>query len=198
MPEAVPEVAENTNSTDVSVTVSELAARLDVTLPRLQRVLKREPFAALLQKQARATRTGTRTVTCVSVSVIPALQEALREGNNEHKREHLRPLPLVSPTDEQTRAYLEMLTRQADARIAEQAQTIADLRRDKDELRLERERLQCEVLALTFQVQEFRSIGAKQNSPQEATGETNETVSAGVSVVPTQKRRWWWQRRESE
>jgi len=104
----------------------------------------------------------------------------------------------VSPTDEQTRAYLEMLTRQADARIAEQAQTIADLRRDKDELRLERERLQCEVLALTFQVQEFRSIGAKQNSPQEATGETNETVSAGVSVVPTQKRRWWWQRRESE
>ena len=68
-----------------SVTISKAAETLGVTLPRLARLLKRPEFAASVSKGERQTRTGTRTVTLVRVSVLDALRRALFETENEAK-----------------------------------------------------------------------------------------------------------------
>ena len=67
-----------------ALTLAEAAERLSITLPRLTRLLKRAEFAPGVSQVQRATKTGTRTVTLVSVSVIEAVLLSLTE--QKHKQ----------------------------------------------------------------------------------------------------------------
>ena len=201
------EVKANTNANSpaesVTIPVTELAAKLSVPLPRLQRALKREQFASHVSKADRKTRTGTRTVTVVNISVLPALEAALREGEGEQKREHSRPEVLTSD-EPNLRAMLDFVTRQADARIGEQARTIEDLRKDKDELRgeLERERLRAEALA--FEVLQLKALPSAQvvaagDAPPslqngDSTGDEAQVPMETPSNSPQRQNRRFWQR----
>lgn len=193
------------------VTVADAAAQLGTNLPRLQRLLKRPEFAAHAIKQERSTRTGTRTVTTVNVSVLPLLRVALDEGITEQKHEHKRP-KVLALGDEQTRVYLQFMMDQADARIREQAATIEDLRRDKDEWRTERERLQGQVLTLASEVQSLRLLAEAAAPADDVSQEATEapqsldvelggiTASPAADMAQEQRRgfwiRWPWQRRQ--
>jgi hypothetical protein len=147
-----------TNGSSDSVTVSVMAERLGVTLPRLMRLLKRPELAPLCWQESRPTRTGTRTVTLVSVSVQERLKEAFTEADTEQKRKHLRGEPLAFD-DPRFRAMVAMLTREQRERIEEQTRTIADLRDDKERLLEEQKRLHLRIEALAFENQ--RLIEAK-------------------------------------
>jgi hypothetical protein len=127
-----------------------MATRLGVTLPRLMRLLKRPELAPLCWQESRPTRTGTRTVTLVSISVQERLKEAFTEADTEQKRKHLRGEPLAFD-DPRFRAMVAMLTREQRERIEEQTRTIADLRGDKERLLEEQKRLHLRMEALEFE-----------------------------------------------
>ena len=71
----------------VGIPLADAAARLGVTRPRLSRLLRQPELAAGLTKGPRKTRTGTRTVTFVSVPVLEAARRLLAEGEREQERE---------------------------------------------------------------------------------------------------------------
>ena len=149
-----------------AIPITEAARSLAVTLPRLQRALKRQEFASHVWQEARPTRTGTRTVTVVSISVLDRLKAVLREGSGEHKRERSHGEALVSDSaeGERLRAVWELAMRQADARIREQAETITDLRQDKERLIKEHERERSRAEALVLEVQDLRALAAPPDS----------------------------------
>lgn len=94
----------NANSTGESVTVSdtrplpadtlpltEAAQQLGLTLPRLQRILKRPEFAAHVHTGQRQTKTGTRTVTLVSVSILADIGRwATEQKREQYGQNHYR------------------------------------------------------------------------------------------------------------
>lgn len=184
--------------------MASVANALGVTLPRLQRLLKAERFAPHVYKGERKTRTGTRTVTVVSISVLDALKEALIEGEGEHKRKHSRAEALpFTPTESDQRhaAAIELLTREYRERIEEQARTIADLRTDKQELKEknqmlleEREREHSRAEALLLENEKLKAIGAMAlDAPPSAAGgdSTGSSVPESASVPPEQKKSRW-------
>lgn len=73
----------NATSEAEGIPLSEAAAQLGITRPRLQRLLQRPQWASASWKTERETRTGTRTVTLVRVSVLPALQTEIIERERE-------------------------------------------------------------------------------------------------------------------
>jgi hypothetical protein len=172
-----------TNGSDDSVTVSVMATRLGVTLPRLMRLLKRPELTSLCWQESRPTRTGTRTVTLVSVSVQERLKEAFTEAGTEQKRKHLRGEPLAFD-DPRFRAMVAMLTREQRERIEEQTRTIADLRGDKERLQDEQKRLHLRMEALEFENRAL--IEAKPGDAEKPTDpvEADSTKPDGSTVAP--------------
>lgn len=59
------------------LTVAEAAAHLEVSVPRLRRLLSRPPFDSETRTRTRTGRTGTRPALCVPVPVLVSLQSAL-------------------------------------------------------------------------------------------------------------------------
>lgn len=120
-------------ATDPSVDgipVTEVSQRLGVTLPRLQRALKRPEFAGAVSTGVRITRTGTRTVTLVNVRILDSLSRWLDEG----KQKHLPPKVFALPEEEdggltspQLGAYYDRLMAEKDARLADAQERIKDL-----------------------------------------------------------------------
>jgi len=81
-----------------NLTVSEAAAELGTTQPRLRRLLVRPDFAGRTQTETRETKTGTRTATVVPVSVLDDLRAALeaapvREQKQEREQSPHHALP---------------------------------------------------------------------------------------------------------
>ncbi|MDX1935176.1 MAG: hypothetical protein SFU56_21475 [Capsulimonadales bacterium] len=136
---------ETKSDTSVFISVSEAAQQLGVNLPRLLRYLRREPFVAYLRKEDRKTRTGMRTVTLVSVSILSELKRALREENPQQKqKQFVASTEPVSPPVEDPRVPL------LEALIREQRARISDLQEEKVRLLQERETLRqyTELLVL--------------------------------------------------
>lgn len=191
--------------------VASVATALGVTLPRLQRLLKADRFAPHVHKGERKTRTGTRMVTVVSVSVLDALKEALVEAEGEQKRKHSHgeSLPFsATEGDQRHAAAIELLTREYRERIEEQSRTIADLRADKQELKEtnqklveEREREHSRAEALLLENERLKAIGAvPATTPQDTQNGDSTGVAAqsGASAPPAPPggvlrflRRWW-------
>lgn len=180
-----------------SVTLTDLAGRLGVSLPRLQRLLKRPEFVRHVRKGQRKTATGTRTVTLVSVSVLEALEQAVREAETEQK--HYRGAAIVSEVsvsevsdDERARAMVAIVLHQTEARIAELSAALSDVRGERNRLLMERERERLRIEALEFEVWELRSIAAKNQARAEpmpdASGdpgrltESGDTGQSGVDI----------------
>jgi len=71
-----------------NLTVSEAAAELGTTQPRLRRLLARPDFAGRVHQQERETKTGTRTATVVPVLLLDDLRAALetRAAGTERAR----------------------------------------------------------------------------------------------------------------
>ena len=175
--------------------VASVATALGVTLPRLQRLLKSDRFAPHVHKGERKTRTGTRTVTVVSVSVLDALKEALVEAEGEQKRKHSHgeALPFsATEGDQRHAAAIELLTREYRERIEEQSRTIADLRADKQELKEtnqrlleEREREHSRAEALLLENEKLKAIEPMvQTASSGASGgdSTGATAQSGASM----------------
>lgn len=125
------------------VTVAEAARRLDTNEPRLRRLLKLPDFAEAVRQETRQTKTGTRTGTVVSVSVLPTLREALEKGTgseSQHKqeREHSEALSL-----QQVAAVYQALAAEKEARIRQQEREIEHLR---DEVEFLRKQLENRLL----------------------------------------------------
>jgi hypothetical protein len=160
-----------------------MATRLGVTLPRLMRLLKRPELTSLCWQESRPTRTGTRTVTLVSISVQERLKEAFTEADTEQKRKHLRGEPLAFD-DPRFRAMVAMLTREQRERIEEQTRTIADLRNDKERLLEEQKRLHLRMEALEFE--NWALIEAKPGDAEKPTDpvEADSTKPDGSTVAP--------------
>ena len=192
--------------------VASVATALGVTLPRLQRLLKSDRFAPHVHKGERKTRTGTRTVTVVSVSVLDALKEALVEAEGEQKRKHSHgeALPFAATEgDQRHAAAIELLTREYRERIEEQSRTIADLRADKQELKEknqklveEREREHSRAEALLLENEKLKALPPMvQTASSGASGGDSGAsgVPGGASAPPAQRegvlrgflRRWW-------
>jgi hypothetical protein len=195
-----------------SVTVCEAAQRLGFTLPRLQRLLKRPEFAPHVHQAERPTRTGTRTVTLVSVSVL----EALRSTESEQKRKQYGANRYRSEAGERSKEegadgetsgpLVQAVIGQMEARLHDKDAVIEHLRRQLDEAN-ERQRLTLEALS---REQTLRALAAPvpdvsaqaQEGPQEApqgpqasdSGEVAaEAGPGGESVVEEQsRRRSWW------
>lgn len=113
----------NSNGFTESITVSEAAQRLGVTLPRLTRLLKRPEFAAHIAKAERQTKTGTRTVTLVDVTIL----ETLRLTLSEHKHEQNEPNRYLSDEGGQLPALAVRLLEEREARLTDKDAEIARL-----------------------------------------------------------------------
>jgi chromosome segregation ATPase len=168
----------------------DLAERLGVSVPRLQRLLKRPEFASHVHKGERQTATGTRTVTLVSVSVIGQVEQAIRDqrdGTGEQKRERLHAEALVSD-DERARALVGMVMQQAEARISELSTALADVRGERNRLLEEREHFQSRIEALVSEVQELRSIEAQKaeavNVAQQVTDQVADQAADTATSAP--------------
>jgi hypothetical protein len=188
-----------------AIPVADAARLLGVTLPRLQRTLKHPEFFPHVLKTERPTKTGTRTVTVISVSVMDALKAALSEGDGEQKRKQSHPEAFVfSPgeAEQRHRAALELLTREYSDRIEEQGRTITDLRRDKEDLRGEREKLLEELkqereraLLLASEVEKLKALPAMEQMEAQGNpgGDSGGSVVSGRESAPQspQGRRFW-------
>ena len=158
---------ENSPSEAVTVSLSDAAARLGITLPRLTRLLKRPEFAAGVTKAERQTKTGTRTVTLISVSVFEAIRLTLGEQEREQfglKRSRSGEagqeghLPLLAL---QILAEREARLTDKDAEIERLMRTLTET---QSALRLAQENLSRE--------QALRSLPAPQAAEAEAVGTT--------------------------
>jgi len=175
----------NTTGESVSVPLSEAAATLGITLPRLTRLLKRPEFAAGVSKSERQTRTGTRTITLVSVSVL----EAVRFSLSEHKHEQYGPNHYRSGaagSGDQLPALALQILAEREARLADKDAEIqrlmTTLTETQSALRLAQENLSRE--------QALRSLPAPQAAQPEASnerpGDTQSAVRGVLGVsVPT-------------
>ncbi len=161
----------NGNTSGESITVSDAAERLGITLPRLQRLLRRPDFAAHVHKAEHQTRTGTRTVTLVSVSVLPALSSVAAEQKREHYGpNHYRSEPASEATcggragSETSGPLVQAVIAQMEARLRDKDAEIERLARLLDDAN-QRQRLTLEALA---REQALRALPAPQEARQEA------------------------------
>ena len=154
---------ENSSGDTVTVSLSDAAARLGITLPRLTRLLKRPEFVAGITKAERQTRTGTRTVTLISVSVFEAIRLTL--GEQEREQFGLKRSRSGEAGQEGQLPPLAMqILAEREARLADKDAEIERLMRTLTEtqsaLRLAQENLQRE--------QALRSLPAPQAAEVEA------------------------------
>ena len=161
-----------------TVPLSEAAERLGVTLPRLQRLLRRAEFAPHVSKGERRTRTGTRTVTLVSVSVLPDLRSTIEgqkheqnganryrsEGGEASAREGEASGPLVRAVI----AQMEQRLADKDAEIARLAKLLDDAN--------ERQRM---TLAALGQEQQLRALATPSPVQEPAPEQTGPERHAG-------------------
>ena len=163
------------------LTIAEMARRLGTTEPRLRRILQREEFSEYTRQQERHTRTGTRTGTVVSVSVLPRLREAFEKGSTqqpEHKREREQSEALSLS---KMAALYSALAAEKDARIRQQENEINHLR--------------GEVEFLRKQV-EGKILQAAPSEPMPVTTGQAETTQTGGQAETDTRRPWWqiWRR----
>lgn len=193
-----------------AVPVQDLARELAITLPRLQRLLKRPEFARSVHKGERQTQTGTRTVTLVNVSIVPALREQIQSQSGaagEQKREQKRTETLALD-DERTRVLVSLLMQQAEARIQELSASLSDVRAERDRLLTEQERERKRTETLVFDLQAELSetrlqLAAKEqegtaaeNTPETGLNdtETGDTSVMGEMMPEGEKKRGFWAR----
>lgn len=121
-------------SAGAAISVSAAAERLGMTLPRLQRILKRPEFAEHVWRGPLQTKTGIRMATLVS----PALLAALQQDASLPRVQPESRLPETSHSEMgelEKRDMLAALVRTKDAEIAEKERHL----RTKDALIAEKE-----------------------------------------------------------
>jgi len=137
-----------------NLTVSEAAAELGTTQPRLRRLLARPDFAGRVHQQERETKTGTRTATVVPVLLLDDLRAVLEAApireqkrerepsppEQEHEQEQAASLPFSFPMSAQEPDQLSPLGARL---VAEMEGRIADLQRQLElaNAALEREQM---------------------------------------------------------
>lgn len=197
--------AENENSNangfddSVCVPLSEAAARLRIILPRLTRLVKRPEFTSGITKTERQTKTGTRTVTLVSISVLEAVRLMISEQKHEQNGAK-RYRSGEALNNEQLPALAQMLLAERETRLADKDAEIRRLTETLTEtqsaLRLAQENLAREqaLRSLPPPIQELSTrklttpnsqLGAMPEAPPEAVGspETNESGQKAAMVA---------------
>jgi hypothetical protein len=194
---------ENKNAGEVVLTVAEAAALLNVTIPRLRRLLARPDFAPLLRQQERRTRTGTRTSTVIPESVLVSLQAIVESGETsfpgqeaeqEREQERNRNGNEHAALREAFQSDILFLRRQAETHAQEIARrdiAEAELRRlllaDRQEIARLREQL---ALAAAPQVPGSQVAADMDNHAQE----TAEAVRSQPEPPPARKWFEFWKR----
>lgn len=179
----------------IAVSISEAAERLGVTLPRLQRALKRPEFAAHVRIGERPTRTGTRTVTLVSVSVLGDLSRWL--GEQKHKQKRPESLPSeagaqggqLTPAEATARGFYERLDAQRREQIAELKAALEHERQTTRALADALAREQA-LRALPPPQAEPEAVGSPETDTPTAKGSESEASGPEKGV----QRRPWWER----
>ena len=164
------------------LTIAEAAVQLQVTLPRLRRLLARPEFTAVLAKQERVTRTGTRTSTVIRESVLIVLNAALRgEGVPLAHIEREREREQVHNGNENGNALLEQL--QSEVQFLRARLEAADV--EKSELR----RL---MLSDKNELSELRQKLALNAAPEQTQESTSAPHSAKAEAAAGSVS--WWKR----
>jgi hypothetical protein len=170
------------------LTLAEAAIKLNVTLPRLRRLLALPEYAAYVQTVERRTRTGTRTAQVIPFP-FPFPPEALNErkkaqkpsAKQEREREQNSdsvPVPVRPLNASELAVYTDRILQERERLITEQAARITDLVAALDNERDTNRRL-LEALA---REQALRALPA-QERPADA-------QSATEAATPSHKRFW--------
>lgn len=195
---------------DETLTIAEAAGLLGISERSLRRYISDPSNAAVTRRETRQTRTGSRTATVIPASEIARIRSAILIENvpgtasAEHRQKRggnagIEPgtSPPLPPYPD---ALIEELRRQVDAkdremreRLADQAETIADLRRTKDALieRLsESEARLALVLAATERLQ-ITSQETEQPSEPEEQKPPFDTIKTNTEKPKRSIWRWW-------
>ena len=171
-----------------TVTLAEAVKRLDTNLPRLTRLISKPPYAEYVRREVRPTKTGMRTVTLLSVSILDALKAELQErtgSDSEQKQKQDYSELLLQLRAENTRLWKEM-TAQREARD----QADSEFRR----LLLSRD---MEIVQLQGEVQKLLTSGPVTVEAEPTLEDTQESPSAPQTAQELAKvderppRRWW-------
>ena len=182
----------NSPGESVPVSLSDAATSLGITLPRLTRLLKRPEFAGGVSKANRPTRTGTRTVTLVSVPVLEQIRLSLAEQKQEQsgakrsRSEGAEGVPLP-PLALQILAEREARLADKDAEIQRLTVTLTET---QSALRLAQENLRRE--------QTLRLLPAPQGRPavleQTPSVETASKIGGSTEQAQGKQDTGWWAR----
>jgi hypothetical protein len=183
----------NENAPDSVLTVAEAAQQLNVTLPRLRRMLARPDFAACLLQVERQTKTGTRTSTVLPVSVLVSLQQALESGETakrdveaerEQEREQTQNRNENAVLLEQMRSEIQYLRGELTAQREQHGQETA--RRDEADGEFRRLLLKqdSEIARLQQENRLLLAVPPVESTPQSNEDARTDTVEpdAGISA----------------
>jgi hypothetical protein len=198
------------NQMDETLTIAEAAGLLGISERSLRRHLADPRNAAVTRRETRQTRTGSRIATVLIASELGRIREAFSMESapgtppGEHRRErggkagteHGESPPLPPFQDAliaELRGQVEAKDREMRERLADQAETIADLRRTKDAL-IERLSESEARLALVLAATDRLQIAAQETEQLSETEDREISTDTFKKEKERPKRsiwRWW-------
>jgi hypothetical protein len=177
-----------------TVTLAEAAKMLQTNLPRLTRLIERPHSADSVRREPRQTKTGIRTVTLLSVSVLPALKADLQgkvETEREQKQKQSQEELLASVQSEVAFLRAELVAQREARDKADSEFRRLLLSRDMEITRIQQEN---RLLLAAPPVENATQDAQETRTDTETPDMVNHTLGAETGIQSAQEKKKWWQR----